>query len=127
MTFLEPIIAAIIGAGATALAVFLKNNITAVNIIKYGPIVKKAYDIIDPVLDQNLAHWDGSKIDRAFEMSIEYVADGKLTAEEIKKLALDMAKNWLPQVAADKVRSFEESATELQTAKVIAAKVDAES
>jgi hypothetical protein len=127
MTFLEPIIAAIIGAGATALAVFLKNNITAVNIIKYGPIVKKAYDIIDPVLDQNLAHWDGSKIDRAFEMSIEYVADGKLTAEEIKKLALDMAKNWLPQVAADKVRSFEEAAIELQTAKVIAAKVDAES
>jgi len=127
MTFLEPIIAAIIGAGATALAVFLKNNITAVNIIKYGPIVKKAYDIIDPVLDQNLARWDGSKIDRAFEMSIESVADGKLTSEEIKKLALDMAKNWLPQVAADKVRSFEESAAELQTAKVIAVKVDAES
>lgn len=127
MTFLEPIIAAIIGAGATALAVFLKNNISAVNILKYGPIVKKAYDIIDPVLDQNLARWDGSKIDRAFEMAIESVADGKLTAEEIKKLALDMAKNWLPQVAADKVRSFEESATELQTAKVIAAKVDAES
>ena len=127
MTFLEPIIAAIIGAGTTALAVFLKNSITAVNILKYGPIVKKAYDIIDPVLDQNLARWDGSKIDRAFEMSIESVADGKLTAEEIKKLALDMAKNWLPQVAADKVRAFEESATELQVAKVIAAKVDAES
>lgn len=126
MTFLEPIIAAIIGAGATALAVFLKNNLTAVNILKYGPIVKKAYDIIDPVLDQNLARWDGSKIDRAFEMSIESVADGQLTAQEIKKLALDMAKNWLPQVAADKVRSFEESATELQVAKVIAAKVDAE-
>lgn len=126
MTFLEPIIAAIIGAGATALAVFLKNNLTAVNILKYGPIVKKAYDIIDPVLDQNLARWDGSKIDRAFEMSIESVADGQLTAQEIKKLALDMAKNWLPQVAADKVRSFEESATELQIAKVIAAKVDAE-
>jgi hypothetical protein len=127
MTFLEPIIAAIIGAGATALAVFLKNNLTAVNILKYGPIVKKAYDIIDPVLDQNLARWDGSKIDRAFEMSIESVADGQLTAQEIKKLALDMAKNWLPQVAADKVRAFEESATELQIAKVIAAKVDAES
>jgi len=126
MTFLEPIIAAIIGAGATALAVFLKNNLTAVNILKYGPIVKKSYDIIDPVLDQNLARWDGSKIDRAFEMSIESVADGKLTAQEIKKLALDMAKNWLPQVAADKVRSFEEAAAELQIAKVIAAKVDAE-
>lgn len=127
MTFLEPIIAAVLGAGAAALAAWLKGNMTAVNLLKYGPIVKKAYDIIDPVLEQNLARWDGSKVDRAFEMSIETVADGKLTSAEIKKLAFDMAKNWLPQVAADKVRAFEESSAELQAAKVVAAKVDAES
>lgn len=127
MTFLEPVIAALLGAGAAALAAWLKGNMTAVNLLKYGPIVKKAYDIIDPVLEQNLARWDGSKVDRAFEMSIETVADGKLTSAEIKKLALDMAKNWLPQVAADKVRAFEASSAELQAAKVVAAKVDAES
>jgi len=127
MSFLEPVIAALIGAGAAALAAWLKGNTTALNLFRYGPIVKKAYDIIDPVLDQNLARWDGSKVDRAFEMAIETVADGKLTAVEIKKLAMDMAKNWLPQVAADKVRAFEASSTELQAAKVIAAKVDAES
>ena len=127
MSFLEPVIAALIGAGAAALAAWLKGNTTALNLLRYGPIVKKAYDIIDSVLDQNLARWDGSKVDRAFEMAIETVADGKLTAVEIKKLAMDMAKNWLPQVAADKVRAFEASSTELQAAKVIAAKVDAES
>ena len=127
MSFLEPVIAAILGAGAAAPAAWLKGNTTATNLLKYGPSVKKAYDIIDPVLEQNLARWDGSKVDRAFEMSIETVADGKLTPGEIKKLALDMAKNWLPQVAADKVRAFEASSAELQTAKVIAAKVDAES
>lgn len=127
MSFLEPVIAALLGAGAAALAAWLKGNMTAINILRYGPIVKKAYDIIDPVLEQNLARWDGSKVDRAFEMSIETVADGKLTSGEIKKLALDMAKNWLPQVAADKVRVFEASSVELQAAKVVAAKVDAES
>jgi len=125
MTFLEPIIAAIIGAGATALAVFLKNNLTAVNILKYGPIVKKAYDIIDPVLDQNLSHWDGSKVDKAFELSIEAVADGKLSADEIKHLAFEMAKHWLPQKAADKVRAFQDSAPELRSAAIVAAKVEA--
>lgn len=127
MTFLEPVIAALLGAGAVAVATLIQKNITAVKLLKYGPIVKKAYDIIDPVLDQNLARWDGSKIDRAFEMSIESVADGQLTPPEIKKLALEMAKSWLPQVAADKVRKFEASSLELSAAKILAVKVDAES
>jgi hypothetical protein len=127
MTFLEPVIAALLGAGAVAVANLIQKNITAAKLLKYGPIVKKAYDIIDPVLDQNLAHWDGSKIDRAFEMSIETVADGKLSPSEVKKLALGMAKEWLPQVAADKVRKFESSAVELSIAKVLAARVNAES
>jgi hypothetical protein len=54
MTFLEPIIAAILGSAATALAVYLKKNLTAKAVLKYGPLVQKAYDIIDPVLDKNL-------------------------------------------------------------------------
>lgn len=125
MTFLEPVIASILGAAAVALAVFIKDNLTAQMFLKYGPIVKKAYDIIDPVLDQNLARWDGSKIDKAFELSIEAVADGRLSAEEIKQLAFEMAKHWLPQKAADKVRAFQNSAPELRSAAIVAAKVEA--
>lgn len=125
MTFLEPVIASLIGAATVAVAVFLKNNITAQAFLKYGPIIRKAYDIIDPVLDQNLARWDGSKIDKAFELSIEAVADGKLSAEEIKHVALEMAKHWLPQKAADKVRALQASSPELRSAAIVAAKVDA--
>lgn len=125
MTFLEPIIAAALGAGATVLAAWLRNNATAINLLKYGSIAKKAYDIIDPVLDQNLGRWDGSKIDKAFELSVESVADGKLSPEEIKRLAFEMAKHWLPQKAADKVRAFQASSPELRSAAIVAAKVDA--
>ena len=125
MSFLEPIFAILLGAGATALAAFIKKNLTVSQIVKYGPIAKKAYDIIDPILDKNLGSWDGSKVDTAFELAIESVADGELTASEIKKLAIDMAKNWLPQVAADKVRSFEAShSLELAAAKVVTDKVN---
>lgn len=127
MSFLEPILAVLLGAGAAAAAAMIRKNLTASRLLKYGPIVKKAYDIIDPVLDQNLGRWDGSKVDKAFELAIEAVADGQLTGPEIKKLALDMAKNWLPQVAADKVRAFEASAPELHAANLIAAKIDAAS
>jgi hypothetical protein len=125
MTFLEPIIASLTGAATVAVAVFLKKNLTVQTFLKYGPIIKKAYDIIDPVLDQNLSRWDGSKIDKAFELSVESVADGKLSPEEIKHLAFEMAKHWLPQKAADKVRAFQASSPELRSAAIVAAKVEA--
>ena len=109
MTFLEPVIASLLGAAVTALAVFLKKNMTAAAILKYGPLVEKAYDIIDPVLDKNLGNWDGSKVDKAFELAVESVADGELTAAEIKKLAVHMAQSWLPGAAAQKVRLLEQN------------------
>jgi len=128
MTFLEPIIAAAIGAGITALTLFLNKNKTAQLFLKYGPVVNKAYDIIDPILDQNLHNWKGSQVDKAFELAIESVSDGKLTTEEVKQLAFHMAKAWLPQVAADKVRRLEAApspAPELLAAAEVAKKVSA--
>lgn len=132
MTFLEPVIAALVaalvGAGAGAIAVFLQKNKTSQMLLKYGPIVKKAYDIIDPVLDQNLRNWKGSQVDRAFELAIENVSDGRLTKEEVRSLSYAMAQAWLPQKAADKVRQFEKMSTpapELLAAANIAAKVNA--
>ena len=109
MSFLEPVIASLLGAAVTALAVFLKKNMTAKAILKYGPLVEKAYDIIDPVLDKNLSNWDGSKVDKAFELAVESVADGQLSADEIKKLAVHMAQSWLPGAAAQKVRLLEQN------------------
>ena len=127
MSFLEPVIASILGAAVTALAVFLKKNMTAQAILKYGPLVEKAYDIIDPVLDKNLSNWDGSKVDKAFELAVESVADGKLSSDEIKKLAVHMAQSWLPGAAAQKVRLLEQNGMPLEqrlAAEDITAKVN---
>jgi|TARA_R100000406_G_scaffold46336_2_gene31182 hypothetical protein len=127
MSFLEPVIASLLGAAVTALAVFLKKNMTAMAILKYGPLVEKAYDIIDPVLDKNLSNWDGSKVDKAFELAVESVADGQLSADEIKKLAVHMAQSWLPGAAAQKVRLLEQNGMPLEQRKAaedITAKVN---
>lgn len=107
MSFLEPVIAAILSAGFTALVAFLNTNRTAKVLMSYGPIVEKAYNIIDPVLDQNLHKWKGSQVDLAFELVVISVSDGKLTSDEVKEIAFHMAKAWLPQKAADKVRELE--------------------
>jgi len=127
MSFLEPVIASLLGAAVTALAVFLKKNMTAVALLKYGPLVQKAYDIIDPVLDKNLSNWDGSKVDKAFELAVESVADGELSSAEIKKLAVHMAQSWLPGAAAEKVRLLEQNGMPLEQRKAaedITAKVN---
>ena len=111
MIFLEPVIAALLGAGVTALAVFFKKNIAAQMVLKYGPLVKKAYDIIDPILDKNLTNWNGGQVDQAFELAIKSASDGELTEDEIKKIAVHMADSWLPAAAADKVRILEAMGT----------------
>lgn len=109
MSFLEPLIAAAIGAGVTYLAVFFGKNAAARAFLNHGPLIKKAYDLIDPILDKNIHNWNGSQVDQSFELAIASVADGELTKEEIKKLSVHMAKAWLPASAADKVRLLEAS------------------
>ena len=109
MIFLEPVIAAILGAGVTALAVFFRKNIAAQAVLKYGPLIKKAYDIIGPILDKNLHNWNGGQVDQAFELAVKASADGELSEDEIKKIAIHMAEAWLPAAAADKARLLEAS------------------
>ena len=109
MIFLEPVIAALLGAGVTALAVFFRKNIAAQAVLKYGPLIKKAYDIFDPILDKNLHNWNGGQVDEAFELAVKAASDGELSEDEIKKIAVQMADAWLPAAAADKVRLLEAS------------------
>lgn len=118
MTFLEPIIAAAIGAGATALTIRFNKTKAAAELSKYGPLIKKAYDIIDPVLDRNMKGWNGSQVDAAFQVVVEALADGTLTPDEIKHVSVKLAEGWLPAEAANKVREYEKVSELLPQVKV---------
>lgn len=107
MTTLEPIIAVILGAGLAAGASWAARLVAARNLIKHGPILARVYDVLDPLLERNLPSWSGSDVEFAIELAIESVSDAQLTASELKELALEVSKRWLPQVAADKVRRYE--------------------
>ena len=123
MTFLEPIIAAVIGAAATALVLRFNKTKAAKQLAKYGSLIQKAYDIIDPILDRNLHKWSGSQVDLSFEVVVEALADGQLTSKEVQRVAAKLAQYWLPAVAARKVRQYEtavETLPQLQAAQVVA-------
>jgi hypothetical protein len=106
MTFLEPIIAVAVGVTAALFAARFNKSAASNTLKKYGPLVQKAYNIIDPILDQNMRNWSGSQVDATFEVVVETLADGQLTSAEIKRIATELAAAWLPAVAATKVRNM---------------------
>jgi hypothetical protein len=110
MTFLEPIAAAVVAALVTAGANKVSTLKSLGAAIKYGPLLKKAFDIVDPVLIQFMRGWNGSQTEKAIELSVEVVGDGKLTGEEIKTIAAKVAELWIPSTAVAKVAKFNAAA-----------------
>ena len=106
MSALEPIIAAVLGSGVTAAVAWLVKKLGDQKILSYGPVLSRAYDIIDPLLEQHMQSWSGSDVEFAIELAIETVADSKVTANEIKVIAREASNRWLPAVAAEKVRKY---------------------
>jgi hypothetical protein len=123
MTFLEPIIAVAVGVTAALFAARFNKSAASNTLKKYGPLVQKAYNIIDPILDQNMRNWSGSQVDATFEVVVETLADGQLTSAEIKRIATELAAAWLPAVAATKVREYEKISNllpQVKTANIVA-------
>jgi hypothetical protein len=112
MTSLEPIIALVIGASFTAGATLLARFLSAQKLLKYGPLLSRIYDVLDPLLERNMRQWSGSDVEFAIELAIEAVSDSDLTSKELRDMVAEVSQRWLPQVAADKVRKFEQSAAE---------------
>jgi hypothetical protein len=112
MTSLEPIIALVIGASFTAGATLLARFLSTQKLLKYGPLLSRIYDVLDPLLERNMRQWSGSDVEFAIELAIEAVSDSDLTSKELRDMVAEVSQRWLPQVAADKVRKFEQSAAE---------------
>ena len=129
MTALEPILAMLLGAGLTAGATWLAKFLNNQKALKYGEILSKAYDIIDPLLEKNLKSWKGSDVEYAMELAVASVADNELTSDELKDVVKEAAERWLPAKAVDKVRgylSLEEQPAELKAADALAKAVSGE-
>ena len=109
MTFLEPIIAAVLGVllGIGASKLSSLNQIK--NAVKYGPLLVKVFDIVDPVLVQYMHKWNDSDIQNSIRLTIQAVSDGKLTPEEINNLVVKVTQLWLPDKAAAKFAAYQKA------------------
>lgn len=123
MLAIEPLLALLIGSilglGATRAAKLVHDR----KLVKYGPILFRVYDIVDPLLERHMRGWTGSDVEFGLELAVKSVSDGKLTDQEIKEIVTEIGKRWLPTVAANKVRAYEKLITkpkELSAAGIIA-------
>jgi len=91
---------------------------------KLGPSIKVIYNIIDPILDANLAAWSGSDVDKAIELAINTVADGELTPDEVNEAIRLISELWLPQIATQKTKDGVLGVKELAIAEKIRAAVE---
>jgi hypothetical protein len=110
MTFLEPIIAAAVGAIAVAGFNKLSTLRALGTALKYGPLLKRIFDILDPALIMYMNKWSGSETAQAIRLAVEAVGDGKLTGGEIAYVAGKVAELWLPDKAAAKYADFKAAA-----------------
>jgi hypothetical protein len=94
---------------------------------KLGPSIKTIYNIVDPILDASLQGWKDSDIDRAIALAIEVAYDGKLTTEEINQIVRLVSKQWIPQIASEKIEKGVIGDKEKILAERIRSAVDAKS
>lgn len=94
---------------------------------KLGPSVKTIYNIVDPILDGSLQGWKDSDIDKAIALAVEVAHDGKLSADEINKIVRLVSKQWIPQIASEKIAMGIIGEKELQVAERIRSAVDTKS
>ena len=129
MSFLEPVIASILGAAVTALAGVPEEEPDRKSHPEVWPVVVQKPTTSSTLF--SIRTWvsgTAPKVDKAFETAIESVSDGELSSDEIKKLAVHMAQAWLPGAAAEKVHvSWKQSgmpAEQRKAAEEITAKVN---
>lgn len=94
---------------------------------KLGPSIKTIYNIVDPILDGSLQGWKDSDIDTALALAVEVGYDGKLSVDEINKIVRLISKQWIPQIASEKIAKGVIGDKERQVAERIRSAVDSKS
>lgn len=124
---LPAILSAASGAAAGAIIAGWDKLAAKFLLSKLGPSVKTIYNIVDPILDGSLQGWKDSDIDTAIALAVEVAHDGKLSVEEINKVVKLISRQWIPQIASEKIEKGIIGDKEREVAERIRSAVDTKS
>lgn len=90
--------AVIAGLGSVA-SIGLEKLIKYLKIRPYLPLMKKTFELVDPILVNHMADYRHSDVRFAIGLAASVAADGNLTPKEVEMLVSEVQKRWLPSKA----------------------------
>lgn len=91
---------ALIGVGVIALPIGANALLSYIKIRKLLPVIRKAFVVIDPLLNEHLSGYSGSEVRFAMELVTGVLADGQLSREEVEMAVSEIEKRYRPSVGA---------------------------
>lgn len=95
----EPVL---IGVGALALPIGTNALLSYFKIRKLLPVIRKAFVVIDPLLNEHLSGYSSSEVRFAMELVTGVLSDGHLSREEVELAVREIEKRYRPSAGAGK-------------------------
>jgi hypothetical protein len=97
---------ALIGVGVIALPVGGNALIQYLKIQKLLPVIRRAFTVLDPLLNEHLKGYSGSDVRFAMELVTGVLADGALSRAEIEAAVNEIERRYNPVRAAGKSADY---------------------
>ena len=97
---------ALIGAGVIALPIGVNALLSFIKIRKLLPVIRRAFVVIDPLLNEHLRGYSASEVRFALELVTGVLADGQLSRSEVEQTVAEIEKRYRPTAAAGKDATY---------------------
>lgn len=91
-----------IGAGVIALPIGANALLSYLKLRRLLPIVRKAFTVIDPLLNEHMSSYSTSDVRFAMELVTGVFADGSLSREEVQQAVQEIERRYRPSLGAGK-------------------------
>lgn len=98
----NPVVSAVIGGGAALAATRM---IQLARIVPYLGLIQRVFQVIDPVLNENIKQYSASDVRFAISLAVSVIADGNITPKEVSFVVDQVQRRWFPTQAAGKTIS----------------------
>jgi hypothetical protein len=93
---------ALIGVGVIALPIGANALLSYLRLARFLPIIRKAFTVIDPLLNEHLSGYSASDARFAMELVTGVLADGQLSRAEVERVVAEIERRYRPSQAAGK-------------------------
>lgn len=123
---METILALVGGGAAAGLLYLLKKLGAKLFLSKYGAVIQKTFDVVDPIASDLIKSYEGSTLQEALELAVYRVADSEIDEKDVLAIAQYVSAKFDLTAAASKVLDpeTEEGKASLEIAERVKALTD---